>query len=306
MVCASSRTFDDFSQRAVSIIKYMFWHGARTQQWSRLPSLSSEADEWQCKQNNWGKPSPMLSLRWTQERTQLDALVASVNSSRADQLKCHISLFNSSSAFVLSGDPATLCAVQMQLDANVAASFFPVSVPFHCPILQPAAAAIMEDVKRLRITLQASDLGAAVWSTADMTNLQMSVHLMQSLIDMQCLAPVRWDATCASITTSGSASSSNSSITHVISFGPGGTQGVINLTHDNIQGSLVQVIPIGPQFFGQDSEYGVAKLDRKRLPAPAFLPSASAAVAPRTDLEARLAYVFRRIRAEFESACRCV
>ena len=104
----------------------------------------------------------MLSVCWTEDVQQLTALIETVNKSQSDAHLCHISVINSSSSDVISGAVSSLCAICNHIDPSIAAKFLPVSVPFHCPLLQPAVAAILEDCKRLRVRLEATDLVSTV------------------------------------------------------------------------------------------------------------------------------------------------
>ncbi len=181
--------------------------------------------------------------------------------------KLYLSLINGVDACNVTGHPYALVNLQallrtIQADGaenqdrvpfskrkvKFSTNFINVSVPFHCPLLEPAVNLILEDLKNhpaLRneglLELTTKDLqGIPVFCTHDNSLLQASVgegkSMLHQLVSMQCVQPVQWGLTCRQMI-------ADWQITHVIDFSRGGASNSLGrMTQRNLDGTGIQVL----------------------------------------------------------------
>ena len=113
--------------------------------------------------------------------------------------------------------------------------FLDVSVPFHCELLKPAVQKVLEDVERLRLQLEASQLHVPVLSTdgqgTDLRKLKEG-ELLPAVLALQAVQHVHWPKVVAQAVRDG--------ITHVIDFGP--SLATARMTASSLEGLGVPTI----------------------------------------------------------------
>lgn len=128
-------------------------------------------------------------------------------------------------------------------------SFIPVSVPFHCPLLDAAVERVMQDIQgrpelQSLLTLKQADFnGIPVWCTNDNSLLSEQSQggkpapssIMHALVSMQTVQPVHWGLTCRKLLELG--------VSHVVDFSRGGAaSSFARLTQRNLDGTGIQVL----------------------------------------------------------------
>jgi malonyl CoA-acyl carrier protein transacylase len=251
-----------FAETAHKFLKYMFFHGVRVQQ--AYPSKTLPA---KVLRDASVTPTPMLSvsgLPYTVLSKFIDKTNATFGASSATR-KLYLSLVNSVDVCMVTGHPYALVNLQallrtIQADPNenqdrvpfskrklkFHTSFMPVSVPFHCPLLEPAVQAILNDLKThpalkdeglLELT-SAQFREVPVWCTHDNSRLveTPSRSIMHLLVMMQCVQPVQWGLTCRKMATEWG-------VSHVVDFSRGGASNALGrMTQRNLDGTGVQIL----------------------------------------------------------------
>ena len=186
--------------------------------------------------------------------------------------KVYLSLINGMDVCSVTGHPYSLVNLQSMLRTIQAdsdenqdripfskrkikfhMSYVPVSVPFHCPLLESCVDKIMVDIAerdelRPLLDLKESDFnGIPVWCTNEHVPLKerigkdgQSVSMMKSLVLMQTIQPVHWGLTCRGLVSLG--------VTHVIDFSRGSAASTFaRLTQRNLDGTGIQVLLAGTE-----------------------------------------------------------
>lgn len=173
--------------------------------------------------------------------------------------KVYLSLINGMDVCSVTGHPYSLVNLQSMLRTIQAESdenqdripfskrklkfhmsFLPVSVPFHCPLLEGAVDKIMCDLDRAELRSLKDLTGAAfhgipIWSTNDNESLADRKNIMHALVSMQTVQPVHWGLTCRKLVALG--------VSHVVDFSRGGAaSSFARLTQRNLDGTGIQVL----------------------------------------------------------------
>lgn len=255
VVIASSGTREEFVKRGCEMVEYLFWHGARMQQVANSEVLKGEAVRPATELTQ--PPTPMLAVNGLPVE-----LVAKLLSRAALSSKVEISLVNSETSVVLSGEPASLALLQSKLLQQqtqsapvprsaipfykrkpvVATRFLNVTAPFHFSRMENAEKLILEDVKRMGLTMMASHLSIPVYATdghgRDIRHTcSSSSDVMPLLIAMQATKAVQWPAALAHANTTAG------NVTHILDFGPGGTRGSAMLTR-RVLADRIEELPV--------------------------------------------------------------
>jgi fatty acid synthase subunit alpha len=173
--------------------------------------------------------------------------------------KVYLSLINGMDVCSVTGHPYSLVNLQSMLRTIQAESdenqdripfskrklkfhmsFLPVSVPFHCPLLEGAVEKIMADLDLPELAslknLTVGDFhGIPIWATNDNEPLGARKDIMHALVSMQTVQPVHWGLTCRKLVVLG--------VSHVIDFSRGGAaSSFARLTQRNLDGTGIQVL----------------------------------------------------------------
>ena len=105
--------------------------------------------------------------------------------------------------------------------------YLPVSAPFHSQAMAPAMERLYQDAKDLGFCWSTRDLTIPVLDTERAVALSLEDDLLERLVTLQCVRPVRWRAMCDAIESMGARS--------VLDCGPG--DALSKLTHSNLRGS---------------------------------------------------------------------
>ena len=259
---AASRDTESLKGLSLSLLKYMLWHGLRSQAVIGF-ELRKDKDI-----------SPMLFVKGV-SRGQLEGAIAKTRSALqkllfiqeelgvtrlkdADTiLEMHVSLVNGYNDFVVSGHPKGLVSLREMLQKMsakrgesqarlpfsqrkplVESGFLDVSAAFHCSINDSIVEALMGDVGRLGLELSSSMLQVPVWSTcdgADLRDLDAGAPLMRALIRLQLLEVNDLLATARGVHESNLCS-------HVVYLGPGA--GISRKLLRIVQGTGLQVVDV--------------------------------------------------------------
>ena len=185
-----------------------------------------------------------------------------------------------------------------------------VSAPFHCPLLESAAAAAAADCARHGIAFERGDLAVPVWATDDGRDLRCggvaAPTLAAELIALQAVRPMRWT------TVLDPASARLHGVTHVLDCGPGGVAGAVRLAAKLLQGAGILVAVAGAIPLAAGAEASPAAADTsapelaKRLllepgdgldALPLYAESLLSRSAPRAVFDAALAAAPHWVRA---------
>jgi len=268
VVCAAvvALAKDDahFADVAHRFLKYMFFHGLRVQQAYPSKTLPAKVVRDSLATS---PPTPMLAvtgLPYTVLSKFIDKTNATFGAASAAR-KLYLSLVNGVDVCMVTGHPYALVNLQALLRTIQAdqqenqdrvpfskrkvkfhTGFTNVSVPFHCPLLEPAVQSILNDLKThpalkdeglLDLTSE-SFRGVPVWATHDNSRLAETPtrSIMHALVAMQCVQPVQWGLTCRKMMTEWG-------VTHVLDFSRGGAANSLGrMTQRNLDGTGVQIL----------------------------------------------------------------
>ncbi|KIL87771.1 hypothetical protein FAVG1_08648 [Fusarium avenaceum] len=217
-----------------------------------------------------GMLTPMLSVRGLSMEVLQNTINNLNNTLPSTKVKMEISLQNSDSNLVVTGDPLSLRGLCACLDrkfpqssipaqkalgsGEVVYRFLPAAAPYHNSYLTLASSLAVEDSQG--IMLRGNDLKLPLFSTMDGSDLREhgETNIIPELIRMVCCEAVNWPAALKM-----------PNATHIIDFGPGGTQGVGLLANSLKSGQEVTVI-LSTLLDGPNSEirYKSDVLDRSR------------------------------------------
>ncbi|KAI5863027.1 fatty acid synthase beta subunit [Durotheca rogersii] len=249
-IIAASTSWESFEIQGKNALTILFWIGVRSQEAYPLPSISPSTLEDSIAHAE-GEPTAALSIRGMSRGT-LEKHIANVNRALPEDRQILVALVNGPNNFVIVGPPMALYGLNIQLrkvkvDGDVDESripfsqrklhiinkFLPITAPFHSPYLQPATAALEQDLRGIKIF--AEELAIPVYSTFSGHDIRGEVqgkaNIVPSLVKMICKDPVHWDKAVAM-----------PDATHILDFGPGRTAGVSGLTSRIKDGTGVRVI----------------------------------------------------------------
>ncbi|KAF5627600.1 fatty acid synthase subunit beta [Fusarium tjaetaba] len=189
-------------------------------------------------------PSPMLSVRGLSMETLTAAIVGLNNRLPGTDVQMEVCLKNGDLNFVVTGAPLSLYALCTHLDQEfpevsssakkplgVVHQFLPAAAPYHNSYFAAAASKAILDCRELN--WRGCDLKLPVFSTVNGLDLRSrgEANIIPDLIRMVACEAVDWPAAL-----------NMSDATHILDFGPGGTQGVGPLAHYLKDGRGVRII----------------------------------------------------------------
>ncbi|MFO0562784.1 MAG: DUF1729 domain-containing protein [Polyangiales bacterium] len=194
-------------------------------------------------------PSAMASVTGLLA-AELDALLQKFGSG----IEC--TLDNTLFRQVLSAEPERLEAFRLQLVAHAQEQhkarkerrtggrvldpqwqYLPVSAPFHSRAMAPAMERLYQDAKSLGFRWSTRDLQIPVLDTERAVALSLDDDLLERLVTLQCVRPVRWRAMCDAIANTGAKA--------ILDCGPG--DALSKLTHSNLRGTGISIWPLSAE-----------------------------------------------------------
>ncbi|KAJ0148346.1 Radical S-adenosyl methionine domain-containing protein 2 [Fusarium oxysporum f. sp. albedinis] len=232
--------FHELSMQAITV---SFSLGVRIHQ-CYGPHVLPRATTTMCLEGGHQIPTPMLSVRGLNMEI-LKKTVEKLNKSLPrTKVQMEVGLKNSASSFVITGDPMSLrglCthfdleysqnSISSQKQLEVVYQFLPATAPYHNSYLAAAALKAVQDCQG--INLRGCDLKLPVFSTVDGSDLRGhgEANIVPDLIRMICCEVVNWPAALNMF-----------DATHILDFGPGGSQGVGLLANSLKSGQGSRVI----------------------------------------------------------------
>jgi len=261
LAVAMAKSTTHFVEVAIKLLAYMLFHGVRVQQAYPTKTLPAKI-----VRDAAVPPTPMLSvsgLPYSLLHKFIEKTNATFGASSVSK-KLYLSLINGVDQCSVTGHPYALVNLQSMLKTIQAepndnqdrvpfskrklvfhTNFLPVGAPFHCPLLQGAVDALLEDLKTQPAlagldSIRLQDLhGIPVWTTHDNTILSDASgrgSIIEQLVRMQCIQPVHWGLTCKKLIT-------EVGVTHVVDFSRGGAAASLaRLTHRNLDGTGIQIL----------------------------------------------------------------
>ena len=259
---STASTWEEYNTAAQQALRILLWTGARCQQAHLLRPLPSVILE-QLENDGYGTASPMLSVANIPLR-QLESCIERANDHLNVGDRMSVSLINADSGFVVSGPERTLFGLIKLLNsisskdsqARVPFSkrkpcptirFLPITIPCHSPLLDEAAAVIVEDLKDLNIPSSALNLPVNLTRDGQALGLENTSDITPLLVRRVTSDLVDWT------------SFAFPSATHIVDFGPGGTSGVGALTLRNLAGMGARVLVVGNNDMASGPEFGPVK-----------------------------------------------
>ncbi|GBE87869.1 fatty acid synthase [Sparassis crispa] len=280
-VCISaSNTLESFFENAQKALKWLFFCGFRGQQAFPVlalePSIVEDAVE-----GGEGVPSPMLSVTGLLLK-DLEVHIKKTNVHLPENSQLHISLYNGSKAFVVTGPPRALFGLVNSLRKVRAPSgldqskvpfsqrkpvfsvrFLVVGVPFHSHYLEGMTKKMFEEDLEGEELWTKEELAIPVYNTEDGSDLRkLSTSLTCALCDLIFTLPIHWDK----------ATNFPETATHAVDFGPGGLSGIGPLTARNLDGRGVRIIIGGDKTKGVVEMYDAQNVKREEWWSKRFMP----------------------------------
>ncbi|MBL8600390.1 MAG: DUF1729 domain-containing protein [Myxococcales bacterium] len=274
MVFAEGHDLAGVVRRSAEFASYFFWQGYRMQESFVLaevaPSVRLAAEQAQI-----GEPTPMAAVAGL-TTPLLEEALARFHRVNPQLPAIEVSLDNGYTRKVLSGPPASLVAFARALATARAAElqrfargalgrrpieyqweFVAATAPFHSRYMEHGRRALPADLARESIRFDPAALKRPVLGNdgTDLAKCPDPESLVEALLKMQHVEPVRWGAVCAALR-----SSHPEGVTHVVDFGPG--DAVAKLAGLNLRGFGVHV-------FALATESGRRDLAAESVPAGA-------------------------------------
>jgi malonyl CoA-acyl carrier protein transacylase len=241
VVVAMSQTEEQLVENTVIIVRYLFWHGLRMQQVSQRLDITG---------------SPMLTIK-APSSSVVEALLATANAKFNQEAlpPLRLSLINAHNTFVVSGHPKQLAVLNDMLlraaadpsettakvlfsarKPSMFANYLDTSAPFHSDLLKEAECLVMQDLKRLGLSISRDQLLVPVFSSFDGSDLSKGDgDLLAEMVSLQTTRPVNWPACISPMVIAGSPG-------FVLDFGPGAERGAATLSARALQGTSTAVV----------------------------------------------------------------
>ncbi len=261
-------------RRAGEFASYFFWQGYRMQE-SFVRAAVAPAVRAAAEQAGIGDPTPMAAVAGMNHALLTEAL-GRFHAANPQLPPLDVSLDNGYARKVLSGPPPSLVAFARSLAAARTAEiadfargrlgrrpiefvweFVAASAPFHSRYMDYGRRALPDDLAREGIRFDPGALGLPVLGNdgGDLRSFADGPSLLDALLRMQFVEPMRWPAVCAALRESHPAG-----ITHVLDYGPG--DAVARLTALNCRGFGVHVFPLATEAGRREVSLPVPELPR--------------------------------------------
>lgn len=207
-----------------------FWQGVRCQQAMHRFGARPVLDAAKLDATD-GSSSCMASINQI-DRAQLDELIQQFS----DYGVVHPAYELMPDRWIIAGLPENLTAFGHFINtvgSGFEWRFIPSTIAAHCPFLNYALETSPRDAARVGLSLTGAQLKIPVWSNDSGANLGESGDIVQEIMTAYFTRPALWRKQIAAL-------GSDSGITHVLDFGPGG--GVASLTESHLAKSGIQVI----------------------------------------------------------------
>ncbi|MBT9557035.1 MAG: DUF1729 domain-containing protein [Myxococcales bacterium] len=266
--------------RAAELAEWFFWQGLRMHQCTASvappPDVVARA-----LAEGQRSPTPMAAIAGL-TAAELNAAIAE-ETAAGPALSITHSLENGRLRHAVSGKPEDLERLRRSLarttEAGKAAQkrgrhggrlpmpqweYLPVSGAYHSPAMAPGYDAVQDDLDRLGIVIDGSDLIFPVLDPATGEPFPANGDLVPRLLELQFLRPVRWTCCAAGLLEQGA--------THLIDLGPG--DGVMRLTAAAIRGEAAVALT-ATTAAGRAALLNAAPLPPLPSPYTAFTPGRS-------------------------------
>ncbi|PIA16745.1 fatty acid synthase [Coemansia reversa NRRL 1564] len=252
VVFAAMTDYDSFYRLSEKALGMLFAIGMHAQM-ARPPTTTNPAILEDSLENAEGTPGPMLSVSRLRQ-SDVEKHIEATNRHLPADRQIALSLINGPRSFVVTGPAQSLYGLNLSLrklkapaglDQNrvpfsqrklqFSTRFLPIYAPFHSEYLSSAPEQAMRDIEANGWTLDSSELRIPVLSGDDGSNLANEKDLSRRLVDSLCVLPVDWPR----------ATAIDTSVTHIVDFGPGSVSGIGGLTNRNKEGTGVRVVLAG-------------------------------------------------------------
>lgn len=223
---------DAFLRAFSDLLRVLFWQGYRCREAFAPVRLGQDL------LSGWdgSEPTPMASIRCSGAE-ELKAVLFEFEKHHRDLSVPEVGLRNGPDSFVLTGHTASLARFAAHLAArheHIAATleFLNVSGPYHSTYMQSAVDRLADDLVRIGLDLDGSQLQVPVLDPLNGNNLQQSGDLSQYVVEASTVRKVDWHQLMQSV--------ADLDVSHALSFGPG--DGVRALGRSYLQpGGVVQL-----------------------------------------------------------------
>ncbi|KAJ2747571.1 fatty acid synthase alpha subunit Lsd1 [Coemansia sp. BCRC 34301] len=215
------------------------------------------------------EPRPMVSVQGV-TKPVLEQLIAKFNRRQPSPAKhAYLAVANTYDRFLVAGQVTLvgdlvefLRSESVEPDADqsripfaqrkpaIAVQYTTITTPYHCPLLESAAAEAHAMAVEKEWILHASDMQISVRASDDGHDIRSESDLTRYLIDSICVLPVDWPL-----------ATRCSGITHIVDFGPGDLSGFGMMAYKNIEGMGVPVICVGALVSRSSKPYLGSKAD---------------------------------------------
>ena len=165
-------------------------------------------------------PSPMAAVLGG-DHASVQGWLSEYNDGRPVKDRVYLSLINSPENRILSGDRNALIGFHEKFRAKFSENkikyvYLLTSCPFHCPLLEEVVPKMQEDMKRIGFHINGLDLKIPLYSFSDGKSLKNDMDLGDRLSREMAVNTLDWKKAVDPVI-------ADSSITHILDFGPGKT-----------------------------------------------------------------------------------
>ena len=222
---------DEYYDALGLYVEYLFLQGVRAQEvYTKV--FAGDAEKSKGEELGIKNPAPMVAVLGA-DHGFIEALVDDFNSAiNNDSEKVYVSLYNSLSNRIISGDRSRLIAFYEKncaalTEKEIKFVFLRTSCPFHCDLMLPIKEPFSKDVEKIGFNFKGSDLKIPLYSFHDGRNMQEDIELGNAMCEELMIKTLHWNKSLEPV-------KADSSITHVIDFGPGKTSQRLSL--DTLKG----------------------------------------------------------------------
>ena len=216
---------DVYYQALGLYVQYLMLMGVRAQE-VFTEVFATDAQNEKSEANGVKAPAPMVAVLGA-DHNAIEAMVAETNKALPDGEKVYVSLYNSPSNRILSSPRNSLIKFHEEHKAKleelgVKDVYLRSSCPFHCELMKPIQEKFAKDVEALGFSYTGKDLKVPLYSFFDGRNMQNDAELGNTMCEELMVKTLYWDQSMKPV-------AGDSSITHVIDYGPGKTSQRLSL-----------------------------------------------------------------------------